>query len=69
MGMNAQNIEEDDKFNYLAVMSESMRGRRKQKTPATAKGYQALAATDKCILVTHSIAQSCTWRICTKRTL
>lgn len=56
MGMNVQNIEVDDKFNYLGVMSESMRGWSKQKTSAIAKGYQALAATDKCILVTHSIA-------------
>ena len=54
--MNAQNIEVDDKFNYLRVISESMRGWSKQKTPAIAKGHQALAATDKCILVTHSIA-------------
>jgi len=44
MGMNAQNIEVDDKFNYLGVMSESMWGWRKQKTPATAKRYQAIAA-------------------------
>jgi hypothetical protein len=49
MGMNAQNIEVDDKFNYLGVMSESMRGWSKQKTPTIAKGYQALAATNKCI--------------------
>jgi len=54
--MNAQNIEVDDKFNYLGVMSESMRGGSEQKTSAIANGYQALAAADKGILVTYSIS-------------
>ena len=37
--INVQNIEVADKFNYLGVMSESMTGWSKLKTPATAKGY------------------------------
>jgi hypothetical protein len=53
--MNAQNIEVADKFIYLRVILETRKGWNKQKTLAKAKGYQALEATYKFILVTHSI--------------
>jgi hypothetical protein len=50
-----KNIEVVDKFNYLGVTLDSTGSWNKQKTLAKMKGYQALRATDKCIVVTTDI--------------